>query len=155
MTAVDNATESDIEALVALESALFAEDSGVHDPFADISWPERKGREDFLQLLASDRCVLLVARSGSEAVGFLAGYETDSSPTRQPVKYAVLRSLYVSETARRDGVARQLTARFVEWARDCGCVEAHVDHYTANVGAAALYEELGFGSRSISRALTL
>ncbi len=155
MVEVSEAMPSDIGQLVELESALFAEDAGRHDPFADTTWPSRKGHKDFQDLMASPDCIVLAARRSGEVVGLLAGYAHKASPTRQPVEYAVLRSLYVVESARREGVATALTERFLDWARERSCVEAHVDHYAANLKAAALYERCGFEARSVSRSLRL
>lgn len=155
MIDVSEATTSDIDQLLELEAALFVEDAGRHDPFSDPTWPAREGRQDFEDLLASPDGIVLAARRSGEMVGLLVGYAQKASPTRQPVEYAVLRTMYVAEQARRDGVATMLTERFLEWARHRGCAEAHVDHYAANIGAAALYERCGFQARSVSRALTL
>ena len=155
MVEVTEATSSDIERLVELESALFAEDAGRHDPFADTTWPSREGRKDFEDLMASPDCIVLAARWSGDVVGLLAGYAQKASPTRQPVEYAVLRSMYVAESARRQGVATMLSERFLAWARERGCAEAHVDHYAANLEAGALYERCGFEARSVSRAVTL
>ena len=44
MIAVVEATPSEIDALVALEAALFVEDAGCYDPFSDRTWPEREVR---------------------------------------------------------------------------------------------------------------
>lgn len=155
MIEVFEATASEIDPLVDLESRLFHEDAGQHDPFADPTWPAREGRKDFEDLIASPDGILLAARMSSEIVGLLAGYAAKSSPTRQPVEYAVLRTMYVAKTARREGAALMLTEQFLDWARVRGCVEAHVDHYAANTGAAALYERCGFQARSVARAITL
>ena len=155
MIAVVEATPSEIDALVDLEAALFLEDAGRYDPFSDPTWPERKGRKDFEDLISSPDGIVLAARSEDEVVGLLAGYATMASPTRQPVEHAVLRTMYVDERARRHGVATMLTERFLDWARKRGCVEAHVDHYAANHAAGALYERCGFEARSMSRALRL
>ncbi|MEO7369403.1 MAG: GNAT family N-acetyltransferase [Ilumatobacteraceae bacterium] len=125
---------SDIEPLVDLEAALFREDAGPHDPYADTTWPEREGRKDF---------------------GLLAGYATRSSSKRQPIEYAVLRTMYVASAARRQGVAAMLARHFLDWAGQRGCAEAHVDHYAANHGAAELYERCGFSVRSVSRVCQL
>lgn len=151
MSTVRRATAEDLDDLVKLESALFVEDAGVYEEFADTSWPEREGRDDFVQLIESLNCLVLVAAYESGVVGFLAGYTTPSSPTRQPVEYAVLRSIYVSTEQRRRGAAQSLIDEFLAWARSKECVEAHVDSYAANVGAQALYERNGFAARSISR----
>lgn len=155
MALIETAAKNDVDVLITLESALFAEDAGAHDPNADITWPEREGRADFEQLMSSDDCLLLIARDGEQAVGFLAGYHAESSPTRQPVRYAVLRSLYVRADDRRSGAATDLCNHFIEWARENECAEAHVDHYAANASAGRLYETLGFAQRSITRALPL
>lgn len=155
MIEVSEATSSEIGRLVELESGLFAEDAGRHDPLSDTTWPLREGRKDFEELMASPACIVLAARWAGEVIGFLAGYAQKASPTRQPVEYAVLRSMYVLESARRQGAATMLTKRFLGWARDRGCAEAHVDHYAANLQAAALYEQCGFEARSISRAIQL
>lgn len=151
MSTVRRARSEDLDDLVRFESALFVEDAGVHEEFADTSWPEREGRNDFQQLIASAECLVLVAEQVDGVVGFLAGYRTRSSPTRQPVEYAVLRSLYVTIEQRRRGAAQSLIDQFLRWARTAGCVEAHVDSYAANAGVQALYERNGFAVRSISR----
>jgi len=134
---------------------LFLEDAGQQDPYADPTWPAREGRKDLEDLIASPDGIVLAARSSGDFVGLLAGYAAKASPTRQPVEYAVLRTLYVAPGVRREGVAMMLTERFVDWARARGCVEAHVDHYAANAAAAALYTKRGFEARSVSRALKL
>ena len=52
MIAVDVATLDDVKALVLLEGKLFREDAGVHDEFADVTWPDREGADDFVRLIA-------------------------------------------------------------------------------------------------------
>lgn len=149
------ATAADIGPLVELESALFREDAGQHDPYADTTWPSREGHKDFEDLIASPAGIVLVARQAGELVGLLAGHATNASSTRRPVKYAILRTMYVAPSARRRGAATMLTRRFLDWAREQGCSEAHVDHYAANGAAGELYESCGFEPRSVSRACAL
>lgn len=151
MTTVARAGADDIDQLVELESALFRQDAGVHERFADITWPEREGRGDFERLLTDSNSLVLVARDGIDAGGFLVGYLTPSSPSRQPVTYAILRSLYVAPSHRRAGVAGLLTEQILSWARDHQCAEAHVDAYSANEPAQRFYERHGFASQSITR----
>ena len=114
MIEINDATTEDIDDLIELESALFEEDGAQHDPYADPTWPRREGRQDFEDLIGADDCILLVAHLNGDPVGFLAGYSAPSSPTRKPVTYAVLRSLYVAEAARRSGAATLLTERFLD-----------------------------------------
>ncbi len=68
---VANAQPEDITALVALESLLFQEDAGRHDPFSDTTWPEREGRQDLEQLIESPDALVLAAKSSGEVVGLL------------------------------------------------------------------------------------
>ena len=155
MFTIEAATIDDIDVLVEQSGALFLEDAGRYDTFIDFTWSEREGRADFERLIASDDCLVLVARAGREAVAHLVGYIHAASPTRQPVTYANLRSLYVAPTSRRQGVGDALTQAFVNWARAEGSAEAHVDAYAANEPAQRLYERHGFLVRSTARALGL
>jgi len=152
---VAQAGAEDVDALVELQCALFREDAGEHDPHADITWAEREGRDDITQLMDSPDALVLAAKHDDTVVGMLIGYATQSSPTRQPIEFAVLRSMYVAEQARRSGTATQLAERFLIWARDRGCVEAHVSHYAANSSAQALYAGLGFEAQSVLRTIAL
>jgi GNAT superfamily N-acetyltransferase len=149
------ASAADVDQLVDLQLALFREDAGVHDRNTDLTWPEREGRHDFERLLADDGSLVLTARDGASVEGFLVGYLMPSSPTRRPVTYAILRSLYVSPTHRGTDAARQLVDQFLSWARDRGCAEAHVDCYAANDHARRFYERQGFAPHSIQHVLAL
>jgi GNAT superfamily N-acetyltransferase len=153
--AIEPATVDDIDRLVELETKLFREDAAQHDTFVDLSWPQREGRADFTRLVVSPVAVVLVARDDDEIVGHLVGHVSDPTPTRQPVTYAVLRSIYVEADHRHQGVGQLLTSLFVSWAREHGCVEAHVASYLANEAAQQFYERRGFVGRSVSRVLPL
>jgi ribosomal protein S18 acetylase RimI-like enzyme len=155
MITVEPAAREDIVRLVELESGLFREDAGRHDPFADTTWPDREGRQDFERLLANPQALVLVARDGVTVVGHLVGYLSESSPTRQAVTYGVLRSLYVDVEHRNSTVGARLTEEFIAWARQHGCAEALVESYSANRAAQRFYDRLGFEPRSVSRALRL
>lgn len=152
MNTVDRATEDDLDDLVHLGAQLFREDAAEHDSFIDLTWSEREGRDDFLQLLASPSSLVLVARNGDRAaVGHLVGYTFASSPTRQPVTFAELRSMYVTAEHRSQGVGRRMAQEFLSWARAKGCVQANVSSYVANDRAQEFYEQLGFTPLSVSR----
>ena len=153
---VDRATVDDLDVLVEFEAALFARDAVIHDVNVDPAWPERSARDDFERLVDADDCVVLIARDArGRPIGHLVGYVARAAPSRHPVSFAVLRSIWVVESDRRRGVAGDLIRVFVDWGRSTGCVEAHVDHYVANDAAAALYERHGFAPVSTSRSLTL
>jgi GNAT superfamily N-acetyltransferase len=63
--------------------------------------------------------------------------------------------MYVDPDQRNHGIGQLLAERFLAWARSNGCVEAHVDSYSANAGAQRFYERIGFIARSVSRAIPL
>ena len=155
MITVGLASEEDLDRLVELEASLFREDAGRHDRYADVSWPLREGRADFERLVHNSSSLVLRASVGDSIVGHLVGYLAKSSPTRQPVTYAILRSVYVESQHRSNGIGRLLTERFVAWARLNGCAEAHVDSYSANTGAQRFYERIGFTAQSVSRTMPL
>ena len=155
MTKVETASNDDIESLVELEALLFAEDAGVHDRFADVTWPLREGAADFTRLLADDDSAVMVARRDSTIVGMVVGYTANSGPTRRPMTYGVLRSMYVRSDARGEGIGKQLTEAFIGWARDRGCVEAHVSSYFRNAAARRLYERSGFAPQSVAHVLAI
>lgn len=144
-----------IPEMITLEASLFAEDAGTYDTYVNLDWPNEYGADDFATLVDSDRAIVLAVIDNGSVVGFLAGYDSDASPTRQPVRYATLRSMYVAPHARDNGAGTALVKAFIDWARQQGCVEAHVDAYTDNDGAQRFYERHGFTTRSISRARTL
>jgi N-acetylglucosamine kinase-like BadF-type ATPase/ribosomal protein S18 acetylase RimI-like enzyme len=152
---IEPARIGDVDRLVELEGLLFTEDAGRHERFADVTWPQREGPRDFERLIADNTCIVLVARDGQAVIGHLVGYTSRSSPTRQPVNYATLRSMYVISDYRRAGVGTLMTERFIAWARRNRCVEAHVDSYVANEPAQRFYERLGFSKQSMSRVLQL
>lgn len=149
------ANRDDLDELVDLQTALFREDAGVHDRNVDLTWPVREGRSDFDRLLADDDSLVLAAREGASVVGFLVGYTTPSSPSRLPVTYAVLRSLYLDPSQRGTDAARRLVDGFLAWARDRGCAQALVDCYAANDHARRFYERQGFAAHSIQHTLEL
>ena len=156
MLRIEHASFSDLPALVDLENRLFQEDAAKYDTHVDLTWAARKGATDFERLLANSDCVVLVARNEERAVvGHLVGYASESSPTRSPVTYANLRSLYVLPVHRRKGMADLLVSGFLLWARSRGCAEAHVDSYALNEPAQLLYERRGFAIRSVSRSIDL
>lgn len=152
---VQPATESDVDDLVEFGAKLFAEDAAVHDTYIDLTWSEREGHADVAQLMSSDDGLVLIAKDDGTAIGHLVGYCSPASSTRQPVRFAVLRSMYLLPSHRRGGVGRELVRQFRRWAAAQDCVEAHVSAYVANQPAQQFYQALGFEARSVSHVLSL
>ncbi|HEY3513838.1 GNAT family N-acetyltransferase [Kribbella sp. NPDC051137] len=152
---VDEAALSDLDALVRLESSLFRDDAGTHDPLVDITWPARHAREDFVRLIGGASAVVLVARYEENIRGHLVGYLSAPSPTRFDRRTAEIRSLYVDSAVRTSGVGQALVTSFMTWARTHEAVAVAVSAYAANEGARGFYEHLGFAEQSVTFRLLL
>lgn len=149
-TQISGAVQGDLDELVRLESQLFSEDAGVHDPQVDVSWPTRHGRDDFARLIDAESALVLVARREGAVVGHLVGYLTAPSPTRFGRRTGEIRSLYVDSASRANGVGQALVGRFSAWARENEATSVSVTSYVANHSARAFYSRLGFAERSVT-----
>ena len=147
---VDSASTSDLDELVRLETSLFRDDAGTHDPLVDTTWPDRHAREDFVRLIDDDSSVVLVARYDGNVRGHLVGYLSGPSATRFGRRTAEIRSLYVDAPVRTSGIGQALVAAFTSWARTHEAVAVAVSAYAANDGARAFYRQLGFAEQSVA-----
>lgn len=87
--------------------------------------------------------LVLIAESANECVGFgVLGLATDT---------AEIESLAVSADWRRRGIARQLCADLLNWARARHAIEASLEVRLSNIPARALYESLGFQKNAVRR----
>lgn len=144
----------DVEDVVALSAALFAEDAGTRDPFTDVGWPGEEGREHFLRLVRREEAVCLLAVVDGTAVGYLAGYVRAPTSLR-PVSVAELESMYVGGEHRDGGVGGRLVDAFRAWAGGRGAGRMSVTAYAANEGALRFYRRVGFEPRNVSLELGL
>ncbi len=90
MTEVVVATESEVDDVIAPESRLFAEDPGVHEPYADVEWPEREGANDFTDLLANPDAIVLLRARAPRRSG--CSWRTPPRPDRPDDRSATRRS---------------------------------------------------------------
>ncbi len=148
--AVRQAEVRDVAGIVELSGALFREDAGSRDPSMNLGWPEEEeGREYFSALVTDEDRVCLIAESGGEVVGYLAG-RMGEGDTLRPVRIAELESMHVREGFRSGGVGASLAAEFLRWAAGKGAERSSVTAYAANVRAISFYESLGFRSMRLS-----
>ena len=140
---VVTAGKGDVGALVRLSSALFQEDGGMRDPFADVGWPEREGRDHFLSLISRRDALCLLSKPGRAPAGYLAGY-IGEPVTIRPVKVAEVQSMYVEARYRNRGVGSALVAEFRSWAERQGAERISVTAYASNEAAIRFYARLGF-----------
>jgi GNAT superfamily N-acetyltransferase len=148
------AGRNDLDEVVALSIALFAEDAGQRDPYTDLDWPRREGREYFGGLLSGPTTRCWLAEVDGRVAGSLVGRINRESTVR-PVRVAELESMYVRPEYRCGGVGSALVAEFLEWARGRGAQRAAVTAYAANERAQAFYARNGFKPKSVHLELGL
>ena len=86
--------------------------------------------------------VVLVAKRGADAVGFVQLYPMFSSV--RTAKTWILNDLYVEAGARRGGVARALLDAAAKFARDDGAAGISLETTQDNAAARALYRAAGW-----------
>ena len=131
---VRQATLSDMEALVPLFDAYRQFYGRVSD---------RDAVRDFLLALSNHgESVLFIAFDDNSPVGFTQLYPSFSSVSL--ARTFVLNDLFVSESARRKGVASQLMSAAVAFARTLGAVRVSLSTATTNETAQAVYQSTGW-----------
>lgn len=97
-------------------------------------WP-RSAWESYLASTAPPRRVFL-AESGGDLTGFVAGQNTGDT--------CELDSIAVVPAHRRSGIATDLLAALIAWARQHGSSKVQLEVRSANCSAIKFYENAGF-----------
>lgn len=95
--------------------------------------------------ISSERAAVFLAFHGTEAVGFAqCQLRTDyvEGTNSSPVGY--LEGLFVKESTRLHGFAKQLVANCEQWAKMKGCKEFASDCELNNTESLAVHVKLGF-----------
>ena len=92
--------------------------------------------------LERDESVVLLARDGDRAVGFVQIYPAFSSTALAPIW--ILNDLYVDAEARGGGVVDRLLEAAAELAREAGCVAIELATQHTNHRAQAVYDRHGY-----------
>lgn len=92
--------------------------------------------------LVRDESVILLARDGSRAVGFVQVYPAFSSTALAPIW--ILNDLYVHAEARGGGVVDLLLETTAELAREAGCVSIELATQHTNHRAQTVYDRHGY-----------
>jgi ribosomal protein S18 acetylase RimI-like enzyme len=100
---------------------------------SDEEWRQRVGTWN------GDRSVALLAWDGQRPCGIAAGYLHADRPSD-----AVLVSMWVAPTHRRQGIGHQLVEQVVAWAESKGATTVRLMVTSINDPAIAFYERLGF-----------
>jgi GNAT superfamily N-acetyltransferase len=101
---------------------------------ADLEWTERAQRA----AAGPDRVTFFAVLDG-RIVGLVGGYRPDARGS-----IVELVSMWTAPAARRTGVARELVAAVVEWARATSATTVHLWVTRGNEPALRLYEATGF-----------
>lgn len=134
MLDIANATASDVDALAPLFDGYR---QFYHQP-SDVA-----AARSFLQeRLARGDSVILIARNGAAALGFVQLYPSFSSVSMCPIW--ILNDLYVAGDVRGRGVAAALLSAAVRHAKRTGAGRLELETGMDNVAAKTLYERMGW-----------
>jgi len=102
-----------------------------------------KGAREFLEeRLTKNESVIFIAYEDGKPVGFTQLFPSFSSVSMQ--KSFVLNDLFVQETARRKGVAKELINKAIALAKETKAKGILLETGKENVNAQKLYETIGF-----------
>jgi len=103
--------------------------------------------EAMVRRLRESDGVMLMARRGTETVGFVVGWvevDRDLCLEEEARRYALVSDIYVIDAARRRGIAHRLLAEFETAMRQRGCMRLRLCAKATNLGAVACYEGAGY-----------
>jgi len=111
-------------------------------------WPDNTFetlREELLEILSDREAAFFLAERGEKAVGFAQcqlRHDYVEGTESSPVGY--LEGIFVEETLRRQGTARQLLKACEKWALEQGCVEFASDCELDNTESLHFHLSVGF-----------
>ncbi|WP_017795362.1 aminoglycoside 6'-N-acetyltransferase [Oceanobacillus kimchii] len=116
--------------------------------FACKLWPSQTVNEfekEMELLIKDDHAAVLLAYQNNEAIGFAQcqiRFDYVEGTNSSPVGY--LEGLYVLESYRKSGIARELVKECERWAKRKGCSEFASDCELGNEQSLAMHLRLGF-----------
>jgi ribosomal protein S18 acetylase RimI-like enzyme len=105
------------------------------------------------RLSLRESVILLAQDQAGEALGFIQLYPIFSSIAAERIW--LLSDLYVSDTARGQGIARELMQKATQHAKDTGAAWLELSTAHTNTKAQALYESLGYQLDTVYRYYSL
>ncbi|GGM08530.1 GNAT family N-acetyltransferase [Pseudomonas asuensis] len=128
------------------------------------AWPQifasaeevQRDETNWRRSIGAANATTFVAEEGGELVGFVSVYLISETHTFfNPIRYAHVGSICVDASHRGEGIGRTLMTLAEQWAQEKGAVDMRLTVWAFNEGAQRLYEELGYGVRSVSMGKTL
>jgi GNAT superfamily N-acetyltransferase len=142
---VRSATLEDLTKVVGLRQELALSD-GEGDPFVNRCWAVTEGVQVFKRVILAtmekkECCVVAVV--DHDVVAYLEGGWKECASWR-PVRATELRTIFVKEQFRRQGIGRRLVSEFLQWSKEQQAQAAEIDVFSSNRRAIAFYKRLGF-----------
>ena len=138
--------EADSAALYGLWQTLRAYNASTEPRISPVPVSQEEFALAVSQVVRRDSSAGFVACADDQRlVGFVSGGLEVNQPDRLPERFATIGYLFVEPSARRQGIAGQLVAAMVEWARtrpDVSHMEMSV--LAADAEAAAFWRSVGF-----------
>ena len=101
------------------------------------------------------RSVFLVAEREGRLIAFLVATTEPEIPIYRLNEYGFIHDLWVEESYRNEGVARQMTMLAIERFRDMGVKQIRLDTTAANEAARALFASCGFRVSTVEMLMEL
>lgn len=111
-------------------------------------WPEHSPEEmakEFEEMLSADDAAVFLYFTNGKPAGFAQcqlRHDYVEGTETSPVGY--LEGVYVKETDRRQGIARELISACMNWAKEQGCTEFASDCELTNTESQAFHRAVGF-----------
>jgi GNAT superfamily N-acetyltransferase len=142
----------DCDAVVALFGALHTYNASLDPHFALSDGWEMILSEQFSSSYNDPNMMWLLVMDGKRAIGLMiAGVHTDS-PLFRHRQWVEVQAVYVADSHRRMGIARQLLDRAYGWAKAKNLPRVQLYVTASNVRAQSVYAEEGFStSQAIMR----
>lgn len=141
---------NDLERLCELFKELHAYHAGIKPEKFRMPKNDDFFREAMTDFLNSDEWITLVHESGGVIDGYtiLKAFNTDS-PDEHPRRVCYIAHFMVTESARRQGIGKELMDKVCELARSvkCGCVRLGVN--ALNTDAIAFDKAMGFENATL------
>lgn len=140
---IRNACQGDLDAILELYTALFAEMAALQPAY----WRAAGASRAFLtEFMAGEQNTLLVAEKEGVLLGFVLANEQNTPPYDciVPHRYAYLMDMAVRPDTRSQGVGAALIGAVKAWAKGRGLGYVELNVLEENTRAAALYHREGF-----------
>lgn len=111
-------------------------------------WRAVKEKELML-VLGCNNTVILIAREGNNALGYIKGCIREKSPVYENTKTGMIEELFVKEEARKAGIGRNLVHHLKLWFLNNGISEVIIHVSYDNLLARSFWNSMGFETNSI------